>query len=299
MRANIASLCLSLFLGATACLAQEATPSAAIDSTQIAPHGKGPDAAAVYCSGFVTDHKVPETLQIVSTEQSSYKILFSRGDYVHIGMGAGQGIRVGDRFSVVRASEDPDRGTWFKWQNRLLKAMGTHYADLGTVQVVSVLPNVSVAQVTFSCGPMWRGDLLRPYAERPAAPYKPVSDFNHFAPVSGKPVAMIVAQNGFSQIAGTNSAVYVNLGTAQGVKIGDYVRMFRYQGSTAETAPLSKDYQYKVFGFGSAPKRYTWKDLPREVLGEGIVINTSTNASTVFVTYASAEMYSGDYVELE
>ena len=300
MRANVASLCLSLFLGATGCLAQEATPSPAIDSTQAVAHGLRPDATAIYCSGFITDHKVPDSLQIVSGEQSDYKVIFGRGDYVHIGMGAGQGIRVGDRFSVFRPTEDPLKGNWFKWQSRLLKAMGTQYIDIGTIQVVSVSPNVSVAQVTFSCNPMWRGDLARPYVERPVAAYKPASEFNHFAPVSGKPVGMVVAYNGSVEMGGMNSTAYINLGTAQGVKLGDYVRVFRYQGSTADAVPpIERDSQYKVYGFGSAPKRYTWKDLPREVLGEGIVINTSTNASTIFVTYASSEMYSGDYVEME
>jgi hypothetical protein len=39
--------------------------------------------------------------------------------------------------------------------------------------------------------------------------------------------------------------------------------------------------------------------LPREVLGEGIVLNTSQNSATVLVTVAKREIYSGDYVELE
>lgn len=309
MRANVAGLCLSLFLGSTVCLAQEpaapvpdpgtAPAATALDSTQNVAGATGPDTTAVYCSGFITDHKVPDSLQIVSAEQSDYKIIFSRGDYVHIGLGSSQGIRVGDRFSVVRPDADPLHGNWFKWQNKLLKAMGTQYTDMGTVQVVSVLPNASIAQVTFSCNPMMRGDLLRPFAQRPVGPYKPASQFDHFAPISGKPVGMVVAQSGFSEIAGMNSTVFVNLGSGQGVKVGDYVRVFRYQGSTAGAAPVSKDYQYKIYGFGSAPRRYTWKDLPREVLGEGIVLNTSTNASTVFVTFSSSEIYSGDYIELE
>lgn len=299
MRAKVTGLCFSLILGAAICWAQEPATNTALDSTQNAPATTQPDSTAVYCSGFITDQKVPATLQVISAEQSNYKIMFGRGDYVHISRGSSQGIRVGDRFSVVRATSDPLQRTWFQWQTKLLKAMGTQYSDIGVVQVVSVLPNASVAQVTFSCDPMWRGDLLRPYAERPVGPYKPASKFDHFAPVSGKPVAMIVAGNGNSQLAGMDSTVYINLGTGQGVKVGDYVRIFRYQGSTSEAAPVTKDYQYKIFGFGSAPQRYSWKDLPREVLGEGIVLNNSTNSSTVFITYSSAPVYSGDYVELE
>jgi len=39
--------------------------------------------------------------------------------------------------------------------------------------------------------------------------------------------------------------------------------------------------------------------LPREVVGEGIVINVSRNSSTVLITYSSLTMYTGDYVEVE
>jgi hypothetical protein len=39
--------------------------------------------------------------------------------------------------------------------------------------------------------------------------------------------------------------------------------------------------------------------LPREVIGEGIVINEGPNASTMLITYSSLEVYAGDYVEVE
>jgi len=42
----------------------------------------------------------------------------------------------------------------FKWQVKLLKAMGSPYVDAGQVRLVNVLPKVSVAQVIFSCGYM-------------------------------------------------------------------------------------------------------------------------------------------------
>jgi hypothetical protein len=110
---------------------------------------------------------------------------------------------------------------------------------------------------------------------------------------------MVVAGTDNTQLFGKNQAVYVNLGTKQGVKIGDYFRIFRYQGSMAETVPQNRGYQYSMYGFGSAPERYAWNDLPREVLGEGIVINVSSNSSTMFVTYSTIEIYAGDYIEIE
>jgi hypothetical protein len=54
-----------------------------------------------------------------------------------------------------------------------------------------------------------------------------------------------------------------------------------------------------MYGFGSAPAKYQWNDLPREVLGEGIVFMVSHNSSTVMITLASSQIYAGDYVEIE
>ena len=291
MRARIVVLSLSVFLGAAASRAQNATPAA--------PAIPQIDFSTVNCSGFVTDQKVPDEIRLVSGEQSNYKITFARGDYVHINRGQDKGVRVGDRFSVVRPDKDPTDVAWFKWQEKLLKAMGTPYLDAGQVRVVDVQPKVSVAQVIFSCGYMQRGDILQPYQDRPAPPYKEPAAFDHFAPVSGKPVAMVVAGKDYGQIYGKLSAVYVNLGTNQGVKVGDYLRIFRYQGSMAETVPQTKGYQYFMYGFGSAPMRYEWNDLPREILGEGIVINVNRNSSTMIITFNSIEVYAGDYIEIE
>ena len=291
MRARIVVLSLSVFLGAAASRAQNATPAA--------PAIPQIDFSTVNCSGFVADQRVPDEIRLVSGEQSNYKITFARGDYVHINRGQDKGVRVGDRFSVVRPDKDPTDVPWFKWQEKLLKAMGTPYLDAGQVRVVDVQPKVSVAQVIFSCGYMQRGDILQPYQDRPAPPYKEPAAFDHFAPVSGKPVAMVVAGKDYGQIYGKLSAVYVNLGTNQGVKVGDYLRIFRYQGSMAETVPQTKGYQYFMYGFGSAPMRYEWNDLPREILGEGIVINVNRNSSTMIITFNSIEVYAGDYIEIE
>ena len=291
MRARLAVLSLVVFLCASVCSAQNAQ--------QAPPALAQPDHSSVYCSGFVTDQKVPDGIQIISGEQSNYKITFARGDMVYINRGQDKGVRVGDRFSVVRPGGDPFGVPWFKWQEKLIKAMGTVYTDTGHLRVVNVLPKVSIAQVTFSCGYMQRGDIVQPYQDRPAPPYKDPAAFDHFAPVSGKPVAMVVSGKDFAQLSGKNQSIYVNLGAKQGVKIGDYFRIFRYQGSMAETVPQTKDYQYTMYGFGSAPQRYAWNDLPREILGEGIVTSVSNNASTAVITYSTIEIYAGDYVEIE
>ena len=291
MRANAVALCLTVLAGAGVCSAQTAPgPAASAGQTTY---------STVYCAGFVKDTKVPEELRVVSGEQVGYKIIFGQGERVYINQGSDKGVRVGDRFMVVRAVEDRSRMEWFKGQTRIQKAMGTLYADIGQLRVVSVEPKTSVADIIFSCRPMERGDVARPFEERPVPPYKEAGVFDHFAPVSGKPVGSVINSADFQQSQGQGSTIYVNLGSAQGVKVGDYLRIFRYQGKRDETAPQTKGYAYEIYGYGSSPTRYEGKDLPREVLGEGIILNASRNAATLFVTFSSAELYPGDSVEIE
>ena len=52
-------------------------------------------------------------------------------------------------------------------------------------------------------------------------------------------------------------------------------------------------------GYGANPTKYEPKDLPREVIGEGIVLNVTKNAATVLITYNSVPAYTGDLVEIE
>lgn len=274
-------------------------PQSQTVSSQAVSSATFPDYSAVYCANFVTTENPTDDSRLISGEESSSKVVFSLRDYVFINKGSAQGVHVGDRYSVFRPDVDQIDVQWFKWQNKLMKAMGTLYKDAGQLKVVNVHPNVSTAEVTFACGYLQRGDLIRPLQERPAPPYKPAEKFDRFAPVSGKSVGMIVVGKDFSQAYGKLHTVYVNLGTNQGVKVGDYLRAFRYQGSNADTVPHFDDFQYKMYGFGSTPVAYQWNDLPREILGEGIVLSVSPNSCTLLITMSHAEMFAGEYVEIE
>jgi len=81
--------------------------------------------------------------------------------------------------------------------------------------------------------------------------------------------------------------------------VGNYFRVFRYQDNHHDTVYEYPKTNYMTFGFGAAPKPYGWSDLPRDILGEGIVLRVGPNASTVLVTDSLREIFIGDYVELE
>jgi len=254
----------------------------------------------VYCSGIVTPDPVPADTYGISGGDSYFRVTFSDHKLIFINKGTSQGVKVGDEFQVVRpVSGDPVRYEWFKDQNKLLKAMGTTYEDEARVRLVSVQQNVSTAEIVSSCSYVQRGDLALPFTSRPAPALKSAEGFDIFAPPSGKAKATIVTTRYFGELGGEGRIAYVNLGSAQGVKVGDYFRVFRFQGNDRETEFQTPHVAYQIFGFGTTPRPYTGAELPRDILGEGVVLRVSKNAATVLITLSKTQMYPGDYVELE
>jgi hypothetical protein len=301
MRRNILMVALSLALLPVAAWGQEQKTGLPLTTQR-----------DIYCSGMVTTDSVPRSTQLVSGEQSEYRITFDEGDYVYINRGSNKGVKVGDVFSVMRPVNDvtdtefaplslnyDDDVAWFASQSRLLHSMGQMWEDEGRLKVVVAYPNTAIAQITNSCDFMQRGDIVEPFAERPVPELKPEANFDRFAPPSRNKKGVVVIGKNFKAVSGTNDVVYVNLGSKQGLKVGDYVRMFRYQENGDSTSYQTPNIGTDVWGFGTASGHYTGKDLPREVLGEGIVLRATPNAATVLITFSLREIYDGDYCELE
>ena len=297
MRGKIVLAGLILGLSGVAASAQAVPPPA-------------PRAGDIYCSGLVTTESVPHDAIVITGEESNYKLVFNEGDYVYINKGSGQGVKVGDEFSVVRPIPKDFYGIqWTKWQWSILKKMGTMREDEGRVKVLIARPDVSIGQLQNSCDNVQRGDILLPFTERPVPPLKP-TEFDRFAPADGKTLAMVITGKKFQTQSGNDDIIYVNLGAAQGVKVGDYFRIFRFTGTQHETIYQTPRYAFDMeqgdavkdvglYGFGAVSKKYDWGNVPREDLGEGIVLRTGPNSSTVLITFTLREVFPGDYVEIE
>ncbi len=280
--------------------------SAAVAAAQTQTRPTTPSPGQLYCSGVVSTESVPRDTLLITGEQSVYKTTFEEGDYVYINKGSSQGVRVGDEFLIIRPVVDSIKSDWTKWQTAILHKMGTVWDDEGRVKVIVAQSDVSIGQVEHACQYLERGDIALPFSVRTAPQLKLENNFDRFAQANGKALAMVITAKNFQQQTGKNDIVYVNLGTDQGVKVGDYFRIFRYQGTEHETAYQTPRFAFDVdgdwgptYGYGKAPSKYNWSNVPRESLGEGIVLRTGPNSSTVLITFALREVYSGDYVELE
>lgn len=259
----------------------------------------GPTESDMACSGLVTTQPIPGDSYVISGEDSQFKTTFFGSDFIYVNRGSAQGVKVGDKFDVVRAINDMNASTvWFKYQPALSRAMGTRYADISRLVVVHVDEHTSTTQIEIGCDPVQRGDIVRPFMARPAPQFHAMK-LDPFAAPSGKKMAMVVSGKDYSVLNGAGGIIYINLGAAQGVRVGDYFRVFRYQGTHVDTLYQVRNTAYKAYGFGSTPVAYEWNNLPRQVLGEGIVLRLGPNSSTVMLTTARAEIFAGDYVEVE
>jgi Flagellar assembly protein T, C-terminal domain len=292
MRTKILLIGLVLGLSARAALAQTA------------PHAPFP--GNIYCAGIVTTENVSHDTYVISGEQSEYRATFDQGDIIYINKGSKQGVKVGDVFSVIRPETDTVHEDWSRWQYYMLGKMGTVWQDQARVTVVSVRPDLSIARIDHACDFVQRGDIVLPFVERPQPPLKPETNFDPFALPTGKTLAMIITGPRFQQVFGNNDIVYVNLGSKQGVNVGDYFRIFRYTDDQHEKAYQTPRYAFDVegpwgptVGLGSSPSKWNWTNTPRQNIGEGVVLRTGPDSSVVLITYSLREIFAGYYVEAE
>lgn len=259
----------------------------------------------IYCSGFVAATPLPSNLRIVMAEDAVGRIVYTQYDYIYLGQGSNAGVQVGQHYLVVRPVNDPnpvDAFGLFREQTNMLMRVGRLYQDIGQVKVTGVGSTTATAIVEQACDALNAGDVLIPFEDRPVPEYKPAETFDHFAPPSGLAEGTVIVGKDFQHLMGQGDAIYVNLGTAQGAKVGDYYRLYRYGSGTLYEG-------YKKMGGGTLrhqrgiPRGYEIpkmrRDLPREILGEAQVIRADQNGSTAIITLSLREIHAGDFVELQ
>ena len=117
----------------------------------------------------------------------------------------------------------------------------------------------------------------------------------------------------FDTVLGTGSKVYMNAGSNQGVKVGDYFRAVRTYGadlrdpvdSLSFKAAIAEDSQKRppwvnanMFTRTKGPDIHV-QDLPRRAVGEIVILSTTPTTSTGMIVFAMEDVHIGDGVELD
>ncbi len=252
--------------------------------------------ADTFCAGMITNEQIPYDMYVISGPEADPQTIYSKGQYVYVSKGSGDGVKVGDEFAVMRPVHDFLHVRSFDQEHSLANAMGTQWADVGRIRVVVVQPKVSIARISYSCTYMERGDYVRPLVNYLVPPFRPLKDLDRFAPPSGKATGRVFRAKNYQMAEERGEVVYVNL---TGVNPGDYVRFYRLSAAQNNSIYQIGGMVDHVFGFGHTPVRWSPGDVPREVLGEGVVLRTTPTSASVLIFNELREIYLGDWVEVE
>jgi hypothetical protein len=281
--------------------------------TQPVEHLQAPTYADQYCAGFVSKQLLPNASYVAGGLHSPNTTKFVNGDAIYL---AGSGYQKGQQFTIVRELQDPNRYESFPGQAALLKQTGQAYAELGRVKIVDVRSKMAIAEVEYSCEPMVPGDIVTPFEAKPTITMRQPARFDRFAPPSGKPTGRIVMARDFDALIGTGAKVYLNMGSNQGLKPGDFLRAMRPYtddfkdpvDSLSFKAALAEDTQRKTptmdaslmdRQYGSKGPKIHVQDFPTRSVGEMVILSVTPTTATAMVTFALEDIHAGDQVEVE
>ena len=230
------ALLVLLLLAPMALRAQEATEDAAPAGTVVTslnfPTERlvTPTASDLYCAGFVSKPIHTHHQFVTGGLESPFTTRFGNGEAVYL---SGK-YDLGQQYTIIRESRDPNRYELFKGQWSALKAAGQPYEEVGRIRVVDTRGKMAVAKVEFACDTIVPGDYAIPFEEKPAALFHAPMRFDLFAPSNGQLSGRIILGKDFDSEMGSGGKVYLNVGTNQGLKLGDFVRATRTYEVTAK-----------------------------------------------------------------
>jgi len=295
----------------------------------ILPEDKSPAPAAkeneLYCGGFIQYAPSYRNLEVVGGEQEQEKRVYATGDIVFINSGSAAGVRVGEEFSVIRP-----RGQFTTKLTNKKGFLGVYTQEIGRLRVTDVKERVSVAQVVASCETILLGDLLRAASQRISPLQRQETVFDRFRDPSGKQTGRLVLARDGREAVSSNQIVFIDLGTEDNVKQGDYFTVYRPAGTgnitrfrdeeivTAASGGFESD-RFKGGKFSNQAQRV--KDpnntgvygptvntpevkrrrppVPRKVVGELVIIGVQQRTATAVITRVAQEVHTGDFVELQ
>jgi hypothetical protein len=309
---------LLLLLVASWAMAQQSTTASTPDADGIVHTSvnvpfvrfQTPTAADIYCAGFITKERIPDANYVNGGLETPTSTKFEIGELIYL---AGSGYQAGQLYSVIREMRDVNEYEIYPGMRKILAAAGRPYGEIGRVRVVDTRSHSAIAQVEFSCDPINPGDTVVPFVERPPVTFHVPGHFDRFAPPNGKLTGRVVLGKDFDGFLGTGMKLYMNMGSNQGVKVGDYFRVVRSYEATLKDpvdslsfeARTSEDTQVRPPTFEA--NRFTKtkgpnihvRDLPRRAVGEVVVVNVTPTASSAMVVFALEDVYAGDTVELD
>jgi hypothetical protein len=194
------------------------------------------------------------------------RVMLSMEDQVVVGLDASQPLNKGDRLAAIRVGRRVIQQPTGASAGRILHV-------LGLLEVTDVKDRVVRAKVSYSCGPISIGDRIIPFA--------PVLFPEDKTPEPARRsvnAAVLDALRG-EAVLGLQQIAFVDVGTNQGVGVGDIFALMR------QNAPVVTSAGAKL-------------PMPSDRLGDAVVIRVTARSATVLLTASSREVRIGDQAVL-
>ncbi|MGB9236535.1 MAG: hypothetical protein WCC04_19170 [Terriglobales bacterium] len=291
-----------------------ATPDASgiVPTTRSVPFVRyqTPTAADLNCAGFISKTRVGDANYVTGGLETPTDTKFEDGEIVYL---AGTGYQAGQLYSIVRELRDVNEYEIYPGMRKLLAAAGHPYSEVGRVRIVDMRGHGAIAEVVSSCDSINPGDVAMPFVEREPVTFHVPGHFDRFAPPNAKLTGRIVLAKDFDLVLGTGTTLYLNVGSNQGVKAGDYFRVMRSYTATLQNpvdslsfkAQTSEDTQKNpptiegnYFTRTKGPNIHVG-DLPKRTVGEVVVLSTTPTSAAAMLVFSFEDVYAGDNVELD
>lgn len=235
------------------------------------------------CTGFITSGNVPTDITVLDGADNDLESSirqFTPSESVYLHSRGNAKFAVGEQFSLVRPAKELFRTTRYNGEHWTIRGLGKPYEDVGKVEVTHVTPQGAVAEVSFTCGPIYPGDIALPYQARSIPQYAP-EKLDRFPLPNGKIQGTIVAaRNNFASTA-NGDIVYLNFGQKNGAAVGQRYRVY---------FTLPRPSRWAVSGYYAQP---------RETVGEIVVLSTQEKSAAAIIVNSTRDISVGYGVELE
>lgn len=275
----------------------------------------------LYCAGYVQHSPIDTSRKLVGGVEEQEQFNYVENNVVYLNVGRNAGVNVGDVMTVVR----PRGQVRTRWTRK--GDLGMYVQEVGTVEVIRVKAEVSVAKVKNSCDSFLLGDLVRPFEVRVAPEYSQRPAMDLYPEPSGKAMGRLFMARDNAEVISRDFIVYIDLGAEDNVKVGDYLTVFRplgdgnpYFGDWGESVSARDEgfqsFEYRGGRFSNQAARKKGdnargrvvttdnakEDRPsglRKVVGEMVILNVKERTATAVITRTAQEIHTGDYVEVQ
>jgi hypothetical protein len=246
--------------------------------THAAPYPSPAPDDAVQTAGYITP--APRFVATISRSVDGRRSL-SAGDAVIINAGHNRSIQVGDRFTIIRKPS-------VVYHPATHHPVGLLVIPVGHATTTQVQSASAVLRLTSTFDAVEIGDHVTRVAARDrraqASTSATTEDAAAREPAPSAPArqltGVIVATKDDKVSVGEGDIVYLDRGEIHGVRVGDHFRVF----------------QHGVLVHHPVTRRPV--PLPREFLGELVVLAVHDRTSTALITDSNREMTTGNVIEL-